>query len=244
MLYICSVQLLSPTNLQSLRAKLEKNFPAHASTHEHADYIPTGIDGLDRLLGGGLNRGGVNAWTGRLGAGALSLLRATVDYSLNYGRRVAVVDGTARFVPSEWVASSNASNLWMVRLQDVVKAFTVAEILSKCGGFDLIVVDVGALNAPTRVQHAHLRRASKEGGGALLITGESVGLLGAKVVAIEPVSIDLRTLERTLRLSLVKGGNPRSLEVVLDVSGQFIPCRMPSYSALPDRRPRAKRRHP
>ena len=235
------MQLLSPINLKSLRAKLEESFPAYASTREYTDYIPTGIDGLDRLLGGGLNRGGVNAWTGRLGAGALSLLRATVNDSLNHGRRVAGVDGTARFVPSEWVASSHASNLWMVRLQDVARSFTIADILTKCGGFDLVVVDVGAHSAPTRVQNAHLRRASKEGGGALLITGENVGLLGAKVVAIEPASIDLRTLERTLRLSLVKGGDPRSLEVVLDVSGQFIPCRMPSYSALPDRRPRAKR---
>ena len=230
----------SPVDLESLRAKVEKNFPS-ASTRRTTHCIPIGIDDLDEMLGGGIALAGVSAWVGRPGSGVLSIVRTLVRRALMDQRRVAVVDGTARFMASDWLVDGNESNLWMMRLREVQHAFSAAETLARCGVFELVAVDVGTLRTSNEAYRAYLRRASKEGTSALLLIGEHVGSFGAKVVQIESSEFDLASLERTIKLSLVRGGSPHTLELLLDVAGQFIPCRMPSHSALPDRRPRAKR---
>jgi hypothetical protein len=212
-----------------------------AVSSESVRTVQTGIEALDDLLEGGLRLGSVSAWTGKTGAGLLSVLRASVQHILKQGHRVAVVDGTRSFVASDWLGCVHPTNLWMIRPPDVGRSFAAAEVLARCGVFEVVAVDVGLHVGPTYAERAHLRRAVKEGAVALLLIGAELNGLGGKVVRMTPIDFSLLTHERTLQMSLVRGGVPRTEEVVLDVSSQLVPCRMPTYSSLPDRRPRTKR---
>src|SRR6185436_14030553 len=94
---------------------------AHVATivaggHSAGAPWPTGVNGLDAALGGGVPRGRVTEVVGTMGAGKTSLVRQLVARVLVAGGWVAWIDATRTLAPQE--LAGLGERLVMVRPRD------------------------------------------------------------------------------------------------------------------------------
>jgi recA bacterial DNA recombination protein len=137
--------------------------------------LPTGLEGLDVMLGGGLPRGRLSELQAPRGQGRTTLMRAVVAHTLATGRWVAIVDAQRTLAPADWarLASPSASSpgaigttprpsrgplppesetsrLAVIRPADPGKAPWCADVLLRSGAYALVVLDgVAALPRST-----------------------------------------------------------------------------------------------
>ncbi|MHB1330086.1 MAG: hypothetical protein ACYC2K_17950 [Gemmatimonadales bacterium] len=147
-----------------LRAILAARFPEALPLPDQArPSLPTGVATLDGILpNGGLPRGRVSAWSSGSG-GATALLRASCDHLLARGERVAWIDG-GRTLGPVW-----ADGPTVVRPASDALAIRAAEILTRSGGFALVVLT--GVN-PEPGEMLRLSRMVHEGQGVLIALSE------------------------------------------------------------------------
>lgn len=237
------MQVSRTQELKQLKAALRDAFPESVSQPRRVlKKIETGIEVVDRVLDGGLGLGTVSTWFGVLGSGLNSLLRMSVSHALNAKHRIAIVDGARTFHPGDWVGIGGSPSCWLVRPSGEEHLLWATEALTRSGAFSWVVVDVGSQGGATRRWQAHLKRAARKGGTALLVlaTGGDV-TIGTVAMKVTAQTFDFHSCRRTLKVALVRGGFPSSGEVVVDASPHVMPCRLPLDTGFPDRRARPKR---
>ncbi len=110
-----------------------------------ASPLPTGLDPLDRLLGGGLARGKLTELVGRRSSGRFSVVLAALASATSAGEAAALVDRGNHLDPqAAREAGVELERLLWARPRRVKEALAAAEMLLSTG-FPLVVVDLGML---------------------------------------------------------------------------------------------------
>lgn len=170
--------------LRQLRAALDPSIAARvrsgaellrgAVNSDRAPVIPTTLEPLDALLGGGLQRGKLVELVSRRAAGRFSIVLSVLAAGTTMGEAVALIDLGDHFDPQ--LAAANGVDLrrllW-VRPRTVKEAVMSAEMITATG-FQLVIVDTGL--HPLRGRRApeaawvRLARTAETCGTAMLIS--------------------------------------------------------------------------
>ena len=114
-----------------------------ANNTERPELIPTTLDALDTLLGGGLERGRLVELVSRRAAGRFSIAMSALASATSIGETAALIDLGDHFDPQ--LAEANGVDLrrllW-VRPRTVKEAVMSAEMIVATG-FQLVVIDLG-----------------------------------------------------------------------------------------------------
>lgn len=145
-----------------------------AANSGQSSMIPTTLDAIDALLGGGLQRGKLVELVSRRASGRFSIVLSTLAAATTMGEAVALIDLGDHFDPQ--LAEENGIDLrrllW-VRPHTVKEAVMSAEMVTATG-FQLVVVDVGL--HPLRGRRApeaawvRLARTAESHGAAMLVS--------------------------------------------------------------------------
>jgi hypothetical protein len=139
--------------MQALRAALDPSVAARVRSGAEllrrtansgtTAILPTTLDAIDTLLGGGLHRGKMVELVSRRASGRFSIVMATLAAATSMGEAAALVDLGDHFDPQ--IAEANGVDLrrllW-VRPRTVKEAVMSAEMITATG-FQLVIVDVG-----------------------------------------------------------------------------------------------------
>ncbi|HEV8660405.1 MAG TPA: hypothetical protein VGS96_17500 [Thermoanaerobaculia bacterium] len=138
------------------------------------DFLPTAIDALDALLGGGLRRGKVVELVSRRAVGRFSIVMSTLAAATSIGEAAALIDVSDHFDPQiADVAGVDLRRLLWVRPKTMKQAVMAAEMITVTG-FQLVVLDAGL--HPVRGRRApdaawvRLARAAEAHGAAMLVS--------------------------------------------------------------------------
>lgn len=163
---------LDPAILSKVRSGAE--LLRHTANTERSSILPTTLDAVDALLGGGLPRGKMVELVARRGAGRFSIVLSTLVAATTMGEAVALIDLGDHFDPQ--IAEANGADLrrllW-VRPRTVKEAVMSAEMITATG-FQLVVVDMGL--HPLRGRRApdaawvRLGRTAEAHGAAMLVS--------------------------------------------------------------------------
>ena len=119
-----------------------------APRHRPDDLLSTGIQSLDLLLGGGLQRGQITEIVGAPSSGRTSVLFSILAQATQGGEMVAYVDAFDSLDPNFAEKSGiDLRHLLWVRCgvpSPVEKAFQAADILARGGGIGVLAFDLGA----------------------------------------------------------------------------------------------------
>lgn len=186
------------------RREVLKSLRFHVSRYASTEFLPTGIEDLDRLLKGGIPRGKLIEITGDLSSGKTSLLLSMLAQATEREEFIAYVDAFDALDPEGavrlgidlerllWVRCASAA----VRSEGVDaavnKALQAADILTQAGGFGLIALDLQApppqrgVRVPLHVWF-RLQRAVKGSLTTMLVVARSrtVGSAASLVLALE-----------------------------------------------------------
>jgi hypothetical protein len=190
----------SSTTLQTLRQLLAERFPQAPRTSGGSH--PTGVAGIDAVLGGGLPAGRLTELvSARPSSGGQSVLSRLLCETRIARGRVALVDGSDAFDPSAVPPDCLRHLIW-VRCGDCSRAFAAADILVRDGNYAVVALDLRGLDecalrrTPPSVWH-RLQRAAEAGGAAVLVQTEFslAPAVPARLVLEEmlPLSAALRT---------------------------------------------------
>ena len=128
--------------LTGLGAKISRasDLPSPSAPRER---IPTQVPALDRLLAGGLPRGGLVELTGRRSSGRFSIGISALAAATSCGEAAALVDLGGHLDPqTAETAGVDLTRLLWVRPEKLKGAVASAEMLLATG-FSLVVVDLG-----------------------------------------------------------------------------------------------------
>ena len=164
--------LLDPSIVAKVRSGAE--LLRHTANTERTTILPTTLDAVDALLGGGLPRGKMVELVARRAAGRFSIVLSALVAATTMGEAVALIDLGDHFDPQ--LAEANGVDLrrllW-VRPRTVKEAVMSAEMITATG-FQLVVVDMGV--APLRGRRApdaawvRLGRTAEAHGAAMLVS--------------------------------------------------------------------------
>jgi hypothetical protein len=160
--------------LTGLGAKLTRASDlATASSGGARELLATKVEALDRLLSGGLPRGGLVEITGRRSCGRFSIGISSLASATSAGESAALVDLGGHLDPqSAEEAGVDLARLLWVRPSKLKEAVATAEMLLSAG-FPLVVVDLGI--PPVRGRFVpdaawvRLTRAARDRRAALLL---------------------------------------------------------------------------
>ena len=106
-------------------------------------FLPTRIEGLDRLLGGGLPRGALVEMSGRASSGRFSVALSALAATTQAGEAAALVDPGDHFDPQGAAAAgAELSRVLWLRPRGLKPALAAAETVLATG-FALVVLDLG-----------------------------------------------------------------------------------------------------
>ena len=107
------------------------------------EFLPTRIEGLDRLLGGGLPRGALVEMSGRTSSGRFSVALSALAATTQTGEAAALVDPGDHFDPQGAAATgAELSRVLWLRPRGLKPALAAAETVLATG-FALVVLDLG-----------------------------------------------------------------------------------------------------
>jgi hypothetical protein len=156
--------------LRDLGARVRRGAPPETA----APRCPTGLDAVDRLLGGGFPRGGLSEITGPPSSGRTSLVLALLAAATARREVAALVDAADAFDPPSAAAAGVAlPRLLWVRPPGLGEALRSASHLLAARGFAVVVLDLAASGARAAAPRAREGRA--RGGGAAGASPESLG---------------------------------------------------------------------
>jgi hypothetical protein len=138
---------------------------------------PTGLPGIDRLLGGGFPRGRLSEISGAACCGRTSLALALLARTTAAGEVVALVDGADAFdPPSAAGAGVDLSRVLWVRTSEIPDALRSTEHLLAARGFALVLLDLAAgRQTPAPIPSSawpRLKRAAAGTDTALVVLGD------------------------------------------------------------------------
>lgn len=143
--------LVSTSHQASAAARLaELSLPGRVhiglTTPEPLRRLPSGVDRIDALLGGGVPCGRISEVLGPLSSGKTSLLHRLLTATTRRGEIVACVDLADALHPeSVAIAGADLCRVLWVRPPSMPDALRCTELLLQAGGFALIVLDLGTL---------------------------------------------------------------------------------------------------
>ena len=112
--------------------------------------LPTGCEGLDRLLGGGLPRGALVEMSGRASSGRFSVALSVLAATTQTGEAAALVDPGDHFDPQGAAAAgAELSRVLWLRPRGLKMAFAAAETVLATG-FALVILDLGLARVSRR----------------------------------------------------------------------------------------------
>lgn len=164
--------------------------------------LSTGIEPVDRLLGGGFPRGHLSEIAGPLSSGRTSLVLTLSAAATRAGEVVAWIDGTDAFDPaSARDAGIDLGRLLWVRAPSVREALRGAERLLTARGFALVVLDLcraadlPAASALAPAGWMRLAHAAAASGTVLVVLGRDrlVGSHAALVVDLRAIRLRFAT---------------------------------------------------
>ena len=113
-------------------------------------YLPTGCEGLDRLLGGGLPRGALVEMSGHASSGRFSVALSALAAVTETGEAAALVDPGDHFDPQGAAAAgADLSRVLWLRPRGLKMAFAAAETVLATG-FALVILDLGLAHVSRR----------------------------------------------------------------------------------------------
>ena len=131
---------MSARKVVDLRKLLAARFP-HPSPPP-TTILPTGVEVLDRLGGGGLPKSAITELISpKLSAGSASLIHALLRSAQRDQHFVALIDGFDSFDPGSSDNSALQHLLW-VRCRKAFDAIKAADFLLRDGNFPLVIVDL------------------------------------------------------------------------------------------------------
>ncbi len=138
------------------------------------EVLPTTIEVLDGLLGGGLRRGKVIELAARRAAGRFSIAMAAIAAATSIGEAAALIDVGDHFDPQLAVAAGvDLRRLLWVRPKTLKEAVMAAEMVTATG-FQLVVVDMGLHPLRGRrvpdASWVRLMRTAEAHGAAMLVS--------------------------------------------------------------------------
>jgi hypothetical protein len=138
------------------------------------DVLPTTLDALDVLLGGGLRRGKVVELVARRAAGRFSVVMSTLAAATSIGEAAALIDVNDHFDPQlAEAAGIDLSRLLWIRPNTMKQAVMAAEMITATG-FQLVVIDAGLHPVRGRrvpdASWVRLARAAEAHGTAMLVS--------------------------------------------------------------------------
>jgi hypothetical protein len=138
-----------------------------------ASPLPTGLDPVDRLLGGGLPRGRLTELVGRRSSGRFSIVVAALASATSAGDAAAIVDRGGQFDPQAALeAGVELERLLWARPRRVKEALAAAEMLLATG-FPLVAVELGLpplSGALPEAAWVRLARAAESESAALVLS--------------------------------------------------------------------------
>lgn len=138
------------------------------------DFLPTTIDAIDTILGGGLRRGKVVELVARRAAGRFSIVMSTLAAATSIGEAAALIDVNDHFDPQLGEAAGiDLRRLLWVRPTTMKQAVMAAEMITATG-FQLVILDAGLHpvrgRRPPDATWVRLARAAESHGAAMLIS--------------------------------------------------------------------------
>jgi hypothetical protein len=161
--------------------------------------LATGLEPVDRLLGGGFPRGHLSEITGPASSGRTSLALALSAAATRAGEVTAWLDAADAFDPaSAQAAGVDLDRLLWIRAPRVREALRGAERLLTARGFALVVLDLCASEASNAFLPStwmRLARAAAASGTALVVLGRDrlVGSHAALVVDLRAIRLRFAT---------------------------------------------------
>ena len=156
------------------RLRSGRELARRRSERSPAEPFPTGLPGLDRLLGGGLPRGRLVELVGRRSSGRFAAILATLATATTRGQSAALIDLGSGLEPAAAAAAGAAlERLLWVRPQTLRQAALATEMLLATG-FPLVALDLGTPPVPggrgPQAIWLRLARAALDRSAALLVT--------------------------------------------------------------------------
>lgn len=138
-----------------------------------ASPLPTGLDAVDQLLGGGLPRGRLTELVGRKSGGRFSVVLAALASATSAGDAAALVDRGGHFDPQAALeAGVELERILWARPRRVKEALAAAEMLLATG-FPLVAVELGLpplSGAPPEAAWVRLARAAESEHAAFVLS--------------------------------------------------------------------------
>ena len=178
-----------------------------------ATALSTGIDGFDRLLGGGLRRGKLVELAGRRSGGRFATVLAALAAATRGGENAALVDLGDALDPDDAAhAGADLARVLWARPRDPKDAVYAAEVLV-AAGFPLVLLDLGTGGVRRIPDSAWVRlaRAARSHGAAFLVSS--------------PFPVAGTAAEAVLRLERVRArwaGDARSPQLLTAVATRFV----------------------
>lgn len=168
--------------LRNLRASLEASIAAKLTSgselvravarQRREEILPTTIEPLDALLGGGLARGKMTELAGR--GTRFSIVMATLAAATSIGEAAALIDAGDSFDPQlAEAAGIDLQRLLWVRPRTMKQTVTAAEMIGATG-FQLVIIDLGSRRPPGRrvpdATWVRLARVAESHGATILVS--------------------------------------------------------------------------
>lgn len=168
--------------IRNLRASLEASIASKISSgseliravarQRREEILPTTIEPLDALLGGGLARGKMTEIAGR--GTRFSIVIATLAATTSMGEAAALIDGGDSFDPQlAEAAGVDLQRLLWVRPHTMKETVTAAEMIGATG-FQLVIIDMGARRPPGRrvpdATWVRMARVAESHGATILVS--------------------------------------------------------------------------
>ena len=153
--------------------------------------LTTGVDGLDRVIGGGLPRGRIVELVGPLSSGRTAFLLQVLAAATSRGEQTALIDPADAFdAAAASAAGVTLQRVLWVRPGGRLDAFRAAELVLGAGGFGVVALDLEGVRAGgearSRALWPRLSLRAERSGSVLLALGErrEAGTFAALVLGL------------------------------------------------------------
>lgn len=204
-----------PSTVAELRSLLAVRFPE--KNRKPTGFVPTGVQGIDTVLGGGLPAGRLTELISVVpGTGGQTIFSELLRTTRTARHRIALIDGADGFDPSELPPDIFRHLVW-IRARTTPAVFAAADILARDGNYAVVVLDLrglperALLKTPASFWH-RLRQAVEHSPTAVLVqtTLPLVPAVPWRLNLSEPILLgQCRTLRaelvNALRVEVVRG---------------------------------------
>jgi len=134
-------------------------------------FLPTGVEALDRAVGGGLPCGRITEVVGAASSGRTAFLFGVLASATSRGAQTALIDPADAFDPeAAALAGVRLDRVLWIRPQQALDAFRAADLVLDAGGFGVVALEAGRARSSSVWPRLSLR--AERAGSVLLVSGE------------------------------------------------------------------------